>query len=133
MVERMVSGKDYRVLVVKGDVIAVAERVPAQVMGDGRHSVRELVQMTNADPRRGVGHENVLTRITLDEQSVDLVARQGLSLDHVPAAGRPVRLKQTANMSTGGTSIDCTDEIHPDNAEIAVEAALAVGLDVAGL
>jgi cyanophycin synthetase len=133
LVERMVTGKDYRVLVVEGEAIAVAERVPAQVIGDGVHTVRQLVDITNADPRRGVGHENVLTRIVLDDQTEHLLAPQGLSLDNVAEAGRVVRLKQTANMSTGGTSIDRTDDIHPDNVEIAVEAALAIGLDVAGI
>jgi cyanophycin synthetase len=133
LVERMVTGKDYRVLVVEGEAIAVAERVPAQVIGDGVQTVRQLVDITNADPRRGVGHENVLTRIVLDDQTDHLLAPQGLSLDNVAEAGRVVRLKQTANMSTGGTSIDRTDDIHPDNVEIAVEAALAIGLDVAGI
>jgi cyanophycin synthetase len=133
LVERMVTGKDYRVLVVEGEAIAVAERVPAQVIGDGVHTVGQLVDITNADPRRGVGHENVLTRIIIDDQTEDILARQGLSLDKVAEADQVVRLKQTANMSTGGTSIDRTDDIHPDNVEIAVEAALAVGLDVAGI
>lgn len=133
LVERMIAGVDFRVLVVGGEVIAVAERVPAEVTGDGVHTVKDLVALANADPRRGVGHENVLTRIVLDTQSHEILRRQGITEESVVAAGQVVRLKQTANMSTGGTSIDRTDDIHPDNAEIAVEAAMAVGLDVAGI
>lgn len=133
LVERMISGKDYRVVVVGSEVVAVAERVPAHVLGDGTHTVRELVEITNDDPRRGVGHEKILTRIVVDSQTLDVLESQDLSLDAIPEAGRFVLLKLTANMSTGGTSIDRTDEIHPDNVEIALEAAMVVGLDVAGI
>lgn len=133
IVEKMLAGRDYRVVVVQNDVVAVAERVPAQVTGDGLHTVRELVELANADPRRGVGHEKILTRITIDDQTHRILEQQALSLDDTPDKGRVVRLKLTANMSTGGTSIDRTDEIHPDNVEIALEAAMAVGLDVAGI
>ena len=133
MVERMIAGRDFRVVVVGNEVVAVAERVPARVIGDGVHSIRELVDITNADPSRGIGHEKVLTRIVLDHQTETMLASQGLTLDHIAEDGRPIRLKLTANMSTGGTSIDRTDEIHPDNIEIALEAAMAVGLDVAGI
>src|SRR6266542_3438509 len=99
-------------------MVAVAERVPAHVTGDGRHTVAELVEMTNADPRRGIGHEKVLTRIKVDQAAMDLLAKQGHALDDVP---------------TGGISIDRTWEIHEDNEEIAEEAARVVGLDVAGI
>lgn len=133
LVENFLTGSDYRFLVVGGRMVAVAERVPAHVVGDGRHSVRALVDLTNADPRRGVGHEKVLTRITLDAVAEALVADQGLALDDVPAEGRRVMLTKTANMSTGGISIDRTYEAHPDNVEIAEEAARVVGLDVAGI
>jgi cyanophycin synthetase len=133
LVERMVPGKDFRVVVVGSEVVAVAERVPACVVGDGRHSVRELVEIANADPRRGVGHEKILTRIQVDSQTHEVLSSQGLTLDDIPADGQFVQLKLTANMSTGGTSIDRTDEIHPDNVEIALEAAMVVGLDVAGI
>ena len=133
LVERYLVGKDYRILVVDGRVVAVAERVPAHVVGDGERTVAELIERTNADPRRGVGHEKVLTRIPLNEQTLETLARQGLSVDDIPVAGRHVRLQQTGNMSTGGTSIDRTDDIHPDNTQIARQAAMIVGLDVAGI
>ena len=133
VVERFVTGKDFRVVVVDNKVIAVAERVPAHVIGDGIHTVQELVDLTNADPRRGVGHEKILTRISIDDQLHDTLARQQLTLASVPLPGQFVQLKLTGNMSTGGTSIDRTDEIHPENVEIAREAAMAVGLDVAGI
>ena len=133
LVERYITGKDYRILVVNSQVVAVAERVPAHVIGDGEHTVRELVEITNADPRRGIGHEKILTRIPLNRATEEALARQSLTLEDVPAAGQHVALQETGNMSTGGTSIDRTDEIHPDNVEIARQAALVVGLDVAGI
>jgi cyanophycin synthetase len=133
MVETFVSGKDFRILVVNNAVIAVAERVPAHVIGDGAHTVRQLVEITNADPRRGLDHAKILTRISIDEQTLSVLEHQGLTLDDVPSPGQFVQLKLTGNMSTGGTSIDRTDEIHPDTAEIAREAAMVLGLDVAGI
>jgi cyanophycin synthetase len=133
VVETFVAGNDYRVLVIGGRVAAVAERVPASVTGDGIHSVRQLVEAANADPRRGIGHEKVLTRIRVDEAAEALVRAQGLGLDEVPPEGRWVKLALTGNMSTGGTSIDRTTEAHPDNMEIAETAAMIVGLDVAGI
>ena len=133
VVETFVQGNDYRVLVIGGRMVAVAERVPAHVTGDGEHSVRELVELTNADPRRGIGHEKVLTRIAMDRRSEELVRSQGLSMDDVPPEGTRVLLAATANMSTGGISIDRTWEAHEDNVEIAEEAARVVGLDVAGI
>ena len=114
-------------------MVALAERVPAHVVGDGIHTVRELVDETNADPRRGVGHEKVLTRIKVDDAAVALVREQGFAMDDVPPAGTMVKLTLTGNMSTGGISIDRTFEAHPDNVEIAEEAARVVGLDVAGI
>jgi len=133
VVESFVAGNDYRVLVVGGRLAAVAERVPASVVGDGQRTIRELVELANADPRRGIGHEKVLTRIRLDDAAEAVVAGQGLALEAVPAPGRRVKLALTGNMSTGGTSIDRTAEAHPDNVEIAETAARIVGLDVAGI
>ncbi len=133
VVESYITGKDYRVLVVGGRMTALAERMPAHVVGDGVHAVRELVDETNADPRRGVGHEKVLTRIAVDDAAVKLVRSQGFGMDDVPPAGAMVKLTLTGNMSTGGISIDRTFEAHPDNVEIAEEAARVVGLDVAGI
>ena len=133
VVESYVTGSDYRVLVVGGRMVAVAERVPAGVVGDGRHTVRELVAITNDDPRRGIGHEKVLTKIKVDGTAEALVKKQGYALDDVPPDGTFVKLAATGNMSTGGISIDRTWEAHEENVEIAEEAARVVGLDVAGI
>ncbi len=127
------AGNDYRCLVIGGKVAAIAERVPASVTGDGEHTVRELVDIANSDPRRGIGHEKVLTRIKVDEAAEALVRAQGFELDEVLPDGTWVKLALTGNMSTGGTSIDRTIEAHPDNVEIAETAAQIVGLDVAGI
>jgi cyanophycin synthetase len=133
IVETYVAGNDYRCLVIGGKVAAIAERVPASVTGDGEHTVRQLVELANADPRRGIGHEKVLTRIAVNEAAEALVREQGFGLDDVLPAGTRVKLALTGNMSTGGTSIDRTMEAHPDNVEIAETAARIVGLDVAGI
>ena len=133
VVETFVTGNDYRVLVIGGKLAAVAQRVPAGVIGDGKHTVRELVDIENADPRRGIGHEKVLTRIKLTAGAEELVAKQGYAMDEVPPEGARVMLAATGNMSTGGTSVDRTHEAHPDNIEIAETAARVVGLDVAGI
>ena len=134
ILEEQLPGRDHRILVVDGKVVAVAERIPAHVVGDGVRSVAALVEAINADPRRGVGHENVLTRIGIDDASArDLLQRQGLDAESIPEAGRFVVLRTTANLSSGGTAVDRTDEIHPENASIARRAALTLGLDVAGI
>jgi cyanophycin synthetase len=134
IIEEELPGRDHRILVVDGQVVAVAERRPAHVIGDGRSSIAELVAAVNADPRRGAGHENSLTRIRLDDEAaVAILARQSLTAESVPAKGQTVLLRTTANLSSGGTAIDRTEEIHPDNAAIARRAALAVGLDIAGI
>src|SRR5262245_41814175 len=131
--ESYAAGNDYRCLVIGGKVAAIAERVPASVTGDGEHTVRELVDIANLDPRRGIGHEKVLTRIKIDEAAEELVHKQGFKLDDKPPKGTWVKLALTGNMSTGGTSIDRTHDAHPDNVEIAETAAQVVGLDVAGI
>ncbi|WP_420124651.1 cyanophycin synthetase [Nakamurella sp.] len=133
LVESYIAGKDYRVLVIGGQMIAIAERVPAHVIGDGVKSVAALVEATNADPRRGVGHEKVLTRIEVNDAAVELVRAQGYEMTDVPPRGEMVKLALTGNMSTGGISIDRTFEAHPDNIDIAEEAARVVGLDIAGI
>ena len=133
IVESLVTGRDYRCLIVGGKMQAIAERVPAHVVGDGTHTVAELVEITNADPRRGVGHEKVLTRIKVDDAAVELVRDQGFELDDVPPKDQMVKLALTGNMSTGGISVDRTFDAHPDNVEIAEEAARMIGLDVAGI
>ncbi len=133
IVETFLEGKDYRILVVNGEVIAVAERVPGHVVGDGAHSIRELVEIVNRDPRRGVGHEKVLTRIEIDRQAERLMRQAGVTLDSVLPAGQVLYLRSTGNLSTGGTAIDRTDDTHYDNLEIARLAAKVIGLDVAGI
>ncbi|MGZ8735809.1 MAG: cyanophycin synthetase [Nocardioides sp.] len=133
IVESHITGRDYRCLIIDGKLVAVAERVPAHVVGDGQSTIEQLVELTNADPRRGVGHEKVLTRIKVDDAAIALLADQGYKLDDVPPQGETVKLTLTGNMSTGGISIDRTFEAHPENVEIAEEAARMVGLDIAGI
>lgn len=133
IVESYIQGRDYRILVIGGKLVACAERVPAHVTGDGVHTVQQLIDITNADPRRGIGHEKVLTRINVDDAVRDLLNKRGMSLDSAPDEGQFVQLRLTGNMSTGGISIDRTDEIHPDNIEIAEQAAQVIGLDIAGI
>jgi cyanophycin synthetase len=133
LVETYLHGRDYRVLVINYEVVAVAERVPAHVVGDGRHSIAELIEIVNRDPRRGFGHEKVLTKIKLTHQSELLLQRAGYSLDSVLKPGEQFFLASTANLSTGGTAIDRTNEINYETREIARRAALVVGLDVAGI
>ncbi|HST61052.1 MAG TPA: cyanophycin synthetase, partial [Longimicrobium sp.] len=133
VVERFVTGRDHRVLVVDGRVIAVAERVPAHVIGDGRSAISELITTANQDPRRGKGHSRTLTRLPNDGATEAYLATQGLTCDSVPEEGRQVFLRSTANLSTGGTAIDRTDEMHPDNVTACEMAAGVVGLDIAGI
>ena len=133
IVETFLEGDDHRLLVVNGELVAATKRTPGQVIGDGVHTVAQLVDQVNADPRRGVGHEKVLTRIELDAQADMMLARQELTAESVPEAGRIVPLRSTANLSTGGTATDVTDIIHPDNRDMAVRAIRAIGLDVGGV
>jgi len=133
VIEQFALGNDYRVLVVNGKVVACAERVPARVFGDGAKSVRALIEEENRDPRRGIGHTKILTHLSMDDETVSYLASQGLTLDSVPAKDQQVFLRQTANLSTGGTSIDRTEEMHPDNVTACEMAAAAIGLDVAGV
>ncbi|MGE5654368.1 MAG: cyanophycin synthetase, partial [Bacillota bacterium] len=133
IVERYVEGRHYRVLVVGHRVIAVSERIPAHVVGDGIHTIRELVEQVNTDPRRGDEHEKPLTKIKIDPVSLMLLARQNMTVSYIPRPGERVFLRENANLSTGGTAIDRTDEIHLANCELAVRAAKIVGLDIAGI
>jgi cyanophycin synthetase len=133
LVEGYCKGNDHRVLVIDGKVEAVAERVPGHVVGDGTRTIAELMVIVNADPRRGVGHEKVLTRIELDHQAERLLALAGHTTATVLKEGEIFALRSTGNLSTGGTAVDKTDVIHPDNAEIACRAAKVVGLDVCGI
>jgi cyanophycin synthetase len=133
VVEQFAEGRDHRVLVVDGKVVACAERIPAHVLGDGRRTVRELVEVANRDERRGIGHAKILTHLPLDAQTEGFLLKGGRTVDSVPAEGEMVLLRPTANLSTGGTSIDRTDEMHPDNVTACEMAAAAVGLDIAGI
>ena len=133
VVESYIEGFDHRLLVVNGELVAAAKREPGHVIGDGKHTVSELIDIVNKDPRRGVGHEKVLTRLELDHQAERLLAKLGYDQDTVPPEGEKVYLRSTANLSTGGTSVDVTDVIHPDNREMAIRAIKAIGLDIGGV
>jgi len=133
IVESFIRGLDHRLLVVDGKLVAAAKRVPAHVVGDGESDIETLVARVNEDPRRGVGHEKVLTRITLDAAAERMLAQVGMETRSVPEQGQVVYLQPTANLSTGGTAVDVTDTIHPDNRRMAERAILALGLDVGGV
>lgn len=133
LVEKFFPGRDYRLLVVGNRLVAAARRDPPHVIGDGVHSVRALVEVVNADPRRGDGHATPLTKISFDEIAMACLADQSLTPDSVPEQGRRVILRNNANLSTGGTATDVTDDVHPDVAARAVDAAAMVGLHVCGV
>ncbi|MDQ7794408.1 MAG: cyanophycin synthetase [bacterium] len=133
LVEKFIPGRHYRLLVVGDRLVAAAERFPARVRGDGRHTISELIELANQDPRRGEAHEKPLTRIRVDAVVLLCLARSGLTLDSVLEPGRWVNLRDNANLSTGGSAADVTDEVHPLNAQLAVDVARIVGLDVAGV
>jgi cyanophycin synthetase len=134
VVERFAPGDDYRVLVVGERVVAASRREPAQVFGDGVHSIARLVEEVNRDPRRSDGHATALSRIRLDNPIAQAVlAEQGYTVDSVPPVGTRVLIRRNANLSTGGTATDVTDAVHPEVAARCVEAAQVVGLDVAGI
>ncbi|MEW6729967.1 MAG: cyanophycin synthetase [Acidobacteriota bacterium] len=133
IIERYISGRDHRILVVNGEVIAVSERVPAHVVGNGKNSLKELIDIANQDPRRGEGHEKPLTKIFVNAESERLISEQGYTLDAIPPEGKFVYLKYTANISTGGTAIDRTDDTHFSIIEMAKRAARVIGLDIAGI
>lgn len=133
LVESFISGFDHRMLVVNGKLVAVAKRVPGHVVGDGKHTIEELVEVINSDPRRGVGHEKVLTQIQFDAQADRIMEKAGHTKETILPDGEIFNLRSTANLSTGGTSIDLTDVVHPDNVYMAERAIKAIGLDVGGV
>jgi cyanophycin synthetase len=133
IIESFISGDDHRMLVVNGELVAVSKRVPGHVVGDGVHTIEQLVDEVNRDPRRGIGHEKVLTRLVFDHQAETLLAKKGYTRETVPADGERVFLRSTGNLSTGGTATDVTDLVHPDNIEMAERAVKAIGLDVGGV
>lgn len=131
--EKFITGFDFRVLVINFKFVCAALRTPASVTGDGTHTIQQLIDETNKDPRRGYGHEKVLTRIEVDNFTMKSLADQELSLEDVPEKGRLVLLKPTANLSTGGTSEDVTDMVHPSNIFLAERIAKIIGLDICGI
>lgn len=133
LVERYVPGYDFRMLVVGNQLVAAARRDPPQITGDGIHSVRQLVAQANLDPKRGEGHVASLTKIPLDEISLSYLVSQGLSAESIPEKGVRVVLRSNANLSTGGTATDVTDDVHPELAERVIAAAKVVGLDICGI
>ena len=133
MVEKFLPGSDFRLLVVGDKLVAASRREPPQVVGDGAHTVRELVDIVNRDPRRGEGHATSLTKIRFDDIAVAQLAAQSLMPDAIPAKGRRVVLRNNANLSTGGTATDVTDDVHPAVAARAVAAAQMVGLHICGV
>src|SRR5689334_20316423 len=133
VVEQYSEGRDHRVLVVNGRVVACAERIPARVIGDGTSTIAQLIERENRDPRRGVGHTKTLTKLPADARTIAFLAKQQLTLQSIPEKGQEVYLRGTANLSTGGTSVDRTDEMHPDNITACEMAARIIGLDIAGI
>jgi cyanophycin synthetase len=133
VVEKFAPGNDYRLLVVDGKVVAASRREPAQVMGDGHSTVRELVEVENRDPRRAEHHASSLSKIHIDEIGTNVLKDQGFTPDSVPPAGQMVLIRRNANLSTGGTAIDVTELVHPEVAARAIDAAKVVGLDIAGI
>jgi len=133
LVEKYLPGSDFRLLVVGDRLVAAARRDPPHVIGDGEHTVRELVEIVNADPRRGTGHATSLTKIRFDDIAIARLALQDLLPESVPEKGRRVILRNNANLSTGGTATDVTDDVHPEVAARAVAAAQMVGLHVCGV
>ncbi|WP_395338404.1 cyanophycin synthetase [Ningiella sp. W23] len=133
LIESYLTGLDHRMLVVNNELVAVAKRVPGHVVGDGMNTIEQLVDIVNQDPRRGIGHEKVLTRLELDTQAERLMADAGYDKDTVLEKDQIFYLRSTANLSTGGTAIDVTDIVHPDNRDMAIRAIKAIGLDVGGV
>jgi len=133
IVEKYITGFDFRVLVINHKMVAAARRVPAHVVGDGELNIQQLIDKENTDPRRGYGHENVLTEIDVDKDTNELLDKLNYTLETVPQKGEIVYLKSTANLSTGGTSIDVTDMIHPENIQMAERVSRIIGLDVCGI
>ncbi|PWA05335.1 cyanophycin synthetase [Flavobacterium psychrotolerans] len=133
IVEKFITGFDFRVLVIDNKLVAAAKRVPAHIIGNGKDSIQQLIDTTNLDPRRGYGHENVLTQIDVDRDTLDLLDKLEYTLDTIPKIDEIVYLKSTANLSTGGTSVDVTDMMHPENIFLAERISRVIGLDICGV
>ena len=133
IVEKFITGHDFRVLIIDNKLVAAAKREPAHVKGDGKQTIQQLIEETNKDPRRGYGHENVLTQIDVDRDTTDLLEKLNYTLETIPKKGEVVYLKSTANLSTGGTSIDVTDMMHPENIFLCERISRVIGLDICGV
>jgi len=133
IVEKFITGYDFRVLIINNKLVAAAKREPAHIKGDGQHTIQQLIDETNLDPKRGYGHENVLTQIDVDRDTTDLLEKLGYTLETVPRKDEIVYLKSTANLSTGGTSIDITDMMHPENIFLCERISRVIGLDICGV
>ena len=133
IVEKYITGFDFRILVINHKMTAAARRVPAHIVGDGELTIQNLIDKENLDPRRGYGHENVLTEILVDKDTNELLEKLHYTLESIPKKGEIVYLKSTANLSTGGTSIDVTDMVHPENITMCERISKIVGLDVCGI
>lgn len=133
IVEKFITGFDFRVLVIDNKLVAAAKRVPAHVVGNGKDSIQKLIETTNQDPRRGYGHENVLTQIDVDRDTLDLLEKLQYTTASIPKTGEIVYLKSTANLSTGGTSVDVTDMMHPENVFLCERISRVIGLDICGV
>ena len=133
IVEKFITGFDFRILVIDNKLVAAAKRVPAHVIGNSKNTIQELIDVTNLDPRRGYGHENVLTKIDVDRDTEDLLEKLNYTLETIPRIGEIVYLKSTANLSTGGTSVDVTDMMHPENIFLAERISRVIGLDICGV
>ena len=133
IIEKYITGEDYRLLVINNVLVAAAKRTPANVVGDGKSSIKELVDAVNKDPRRGYGHENVLTKITINDLTRTIIAAKGYTEDSVPLKDEIVILKDTANLSTGGTAEDVTDILHPTNVSMAERISKIIDLDICGI
>ena len=133
IVEKFITGYDFRVLIIDNKLVAAAKREPAHVKGDGKQTIQQLIDETNLDPKRGYGHENVLTQIDVDRDTEDLLEKLGYTLETVPRKDEVVYLKSTANLSTGGTSVDVTDMMHPENIFLCERISRVIGLDICGV
>jgi cyanophycin synthetase len=133
IVEKFITGYDFRVLIIDNKLVAAAKREPAHVKGDGKQTIQELIDQTNLDPKRGYGHENVLTQIDVDRDTTDLLEKLGYTLETIPRKDEVVYLKSTANLSTGGTSVDVTDRMHPENIFLCERISRVIGLDICGV
>lgn len=133
IIEECIEGHDHRLLVVNQKFIAAARRMPGQITGDGTHTVRELIDLVNADPRRGTGRYSLLKKLVIDDEALDCLAVHGLTVESIPPAGQTVALRRIANISSGGTADDLTHAVHPDNRMLAERVARVVGLDIAGI